>query len=43
MKGSIYISDDNIRAAFVGRFSACYWWQAMQKIFKFSFWSDLEI
>ena len=36
-------SDVNICADFVGKFSACLWWQATQKIFKFMFWSDLDI
>ena len=36
-------SDVNICADFVGRFSACYKWQAMQKIFRFMFLSDLDI
>ena len=36
-------SDVNIRADFVGKFSACLWRQATRKIFKFTFWTDLDI
>ena len=36
-------SDVNICVDFVGKFSACLWRQGTRKIFKFTFWSDLDI
>ena len=36
-------SDVNIRADFVRKFSTCLWQQTARNIFKFMFWSDLNI